>query len=120
MLPRENRLNQKKDFQRVFQKGKGLRENLLTFKWAPNNLKVSRFGFIVSKKISKKAIVRNQIKRRLREKVRIELPRLKKGIDGVIIVRPGVAKEKNQEISKNLNKIFLRAKLIRKNGSSNF
>lgn len=120
MLPKENRLNQKKDFQRVFQKGKGLRENLLTFKWISNNLKVSRFGFVISKKISKKAVVRNKIKRRLREKVRIKLSHLRKGIDGVIIVQPGAAKEKNQEIAKNLNKILLRAKLIRKNGRNNF
>lgn len=114
MLPVKNRLNKNKDFQKVFQKGKGIKENLLTFKWAPNNLKVSRFGFIVSRKVSKKAVLRNKIKRRLREKIRRELPWLKKGIDGVIIVNPAAAKEKSQEIIKSLNRIFFRVKLIKK------
>ena len=120
VLPKENRLNKKKDFQKVFKKGKGIKENLLTFKWTPNNLKVSRFSFIVSKKISKKAVLRNKIKRRLREKVKTELPRFKKGIDGVIIVNPEAAKKKSQEMIGSLNKIFSRAKIIQKNGRSNF
>ena len=120
VLPKENRLNKKKDFRKVFKKGKGIKENLLTFKWTANNLKVSRFGFIVSQKVSKKAVLRNKIRRRLREKVRAELPRFKKGIDGVIIVNPGAAEEKSQEMTGSLNKIFSRARIIQKNGRSNF
>ena len=119
MLNRKNRIGNRQVIEKLYQKGSLLKDHFLVFKYEKTD-SPSQFAITVSKKISKKAIVRNQIKRRLREKVRIELPRLKKGIDGVIIVRPGVVKEKNQEISKNLNKIFLRAKLIRKNGSSNF
>lgn len=120
MLPAKNRLNKKKDFQKVFKEGKGIKENSLTFKWASNNSKVSRFGFIISRKVSKKAVLRNKIKRKLREKVRAELSRLKKGIDGVIIVHPGAAKEKSQETTESLNKIFFRAKLIKKNERGSF
>lgn len=114
LLPSKNRLNKNKDFQKVFKEGKGIKENFLIFKWAPNNLKVSRFGFVLSKKISKKATLRNRIKRKLREKIKAELPRLQKGIDGVIVVKPGATKEKTQEIIDSLNKIFFRAKLIKK------
>ncbi len=119
MLPSENRLK-KKDFQKVFKKGKGIKENFLTFKWAVNNLKVSRFGFVVSRKVSKKATLRNKIKRKLREKVRAELPRLKVGIDGAVIVNPGAAKAESQTIAESLKKIFSRARLIKKNGKDNF
>ncbi|OGZ17816.1 MAG: ribonuclease P protein component [Candidatus Nealsonbacteria bacterium RBG_13_36_15] len=118
MLPAKNRLSKKKDFQRVFKKGRGTKEDLLIFKWAPNNLQVSRFGFAVSKKVSKKAVLRNKIKRKLREKIRKELPLLKKGIDGVVIVNPGAAKKGGQEMVGILNKIFSKTGLIKNNGKS--
>ena len=114
MLPAQNRLNKKKDFQQVFQKGKGIKEDSLIFKWAPNKFKVSRFGFVVSKKVSKKAALRNKIKRKLKEKVRKELGHLKRGIDGVIIVSPKITRKNHQELTGTLIKIFHRAKIIKK------
>ena len=67
MLPKKNRLKNKKDFERVFKQGKGFKEDFLFFKITKNNLKENRFGFIVSLKVSKKAVLRNKVKRRLRE-----------------------------------------------------
>ena len=90
MLPKENRLKKKKDFEEVFEKGKGYKEDFVYLKIRKNKLKLSRFGFIVSKKFSKKAVVRNKIKRKLRESIRTKLPRIKKGIDGVITIIPGL------------------------------
>ena len=40
----------------------------------PNDLGVVRVGFTVTKRVSKKAVTRNRIKRRLREVVRATLP----------------------------------------------
>jgi len=90
MLPSVNQLKKKKDFGKVFKEGKGYKENFLYLKIVKNNLKISRFGFITSKKFSLKATLRNKIKRRLREIIRINLEDIKKGIDGVIIVMPGL------------------------------
>lgn len=89
MLPKVNSLKKKKDFEKVFKEGQSFKESFLYLKIKKNNLKSSRFGFVVSKKISKKATIRNKIKRRLREITRIKLPFIKKGIDGVIIVASG-------------------------------
>lgn len=114
MLPSQNRLKKKKDFQKVFKKGKGLRENLITLKWVNNNLETSRFGIVISKKISKKAVLRNKIRRRLREEIKKILPHFKKGIDIVIIANPGATKEKREKIAEDLKKIFYRARLISK------
>ncbi len=55
MLPKINRLQKEKEIEEVFKKGKGFKEDFLIFKTAKNSLKTSRFGFIISKKISKKA-----------------------------------------------------------------
>jgi ribonuclease P protein component len=118
VLPKENRLTKRKDFQRVFQRGKGIKENSLALKWVRNNLKVSRFAFIVSQKVSKKAVLRNKLRRKLREKARLDLPKLQKGLDAIIIVSPGAEKKGGKELAENLNKLLLKAQLIRKSGRS--
>jgi ribonuclease P protein component len=112
MLPKANRLKKKKDFEKVFKKGKGYKEDFLYLKVAKNNLKNSRFGFAVSKKISKKATIRNQIKRRLRELARIKLPQIKKGVDGVIVVMPGLEKKDFWEMESIIDKLFTKAKIL--------
>lgn len=105
MLPKANRLKKKKDFERVFKKGKGFKQDSLYFKIFKNNLGLTRFGFVVSKKFSKKAIERNKIRRRLSEIVRIALPKLKKGIDVVIVVMPG-AEANFKKLEDTISKLF--------------
>jgi ribonuclease P protein component len=112
MLPKQNRLKKKNDFEKVFKKGKGFRQGFLFFKIAKNNLKESRFGFIVSKQVSKKAVIRNKIKRRLRKLVQLNLLKIKTGIDGVLIVKPGLETKNFLELENLLNKLFKKAKLF--------
>lgn len=112
MLPKANRLKKKKDFERVFKKGKGYKEDFLYLKVVKNNLKNSRFGFAVSKKISKKATIRNQTKRRLRELVRVRVSRIKNGIDGVIVVMPGLEKKDFWEMESMVDKLFMKAGIL--------
>jgi ribonuclease P protein component len=112
MLPKKNRLKKKKDFENVFKRGQGFKEDFLYLKALANNLKSSRFGFAVSKKFSKKATIRNKIKRRLREIVKINLPKIKKNIDGVIVVLPGLEKKDFWELEKIMEKLFTKAGLI--------
>ncbi|MBZ1345130.1 MAG: ribonuclease P protein component [Candidatus Nealsonbacteria bacterium] len=112
MLSKENRIKKKKDFERIFKEGQGFKEDFLFLKIAQNNLNISRFGFIVSKNFSKKAVFRNKMKRKLRELVRIKLDKIKKGIDGILIAQPGLAKKDFQETQEITNKIFRKAKII--------
>jgi ribonuclease P protein component len=112
MLAKINRLTKKKDIERVFKKGKGFKEDFLILKTLNNNLNESRFGFIVSQKISKKANLRNKLRRRLRELVRTKLKRIKTGRDNLVIALPGLEKKDFWEIEESLNKLFLKAKLF--------
>jgi len=114
MLPQINRLKKDKDFEKVFKKGKGYKENFLYLKIIPNNLKISRFGFITSKKFSPKAVLRNKIKRKLRELIRIILPQVKKNIDGVIIVMPGFRVNDFWELEGVINKLFKKTGILKK------
>jgi ribonuclease P protein component len=113
MLIKRNRLCKKKDFERVLKKGKGLKEDFLILKMAKNNLSQSRFGFIVGTKISKKAVLRNKLKRRLRELVRGKIEKIKKGFDIIFITQPGLENRDFWELEEILNKIFSRAKLLK-------
>jgi ribonuclease P protein component len=110
MLPEKNRLLKKKDFDLVFKQGKNFKQGFLYFKIKKNKLDSSRFGFIVSKKFSKKAVERNKIKRRLREIMKKELPKIKKPIDLIVIVNPG-AENDFQKLEEMINKLFKEAKI---------
>ena len=112
MLSKINRLKKQKDIERVFKKGKGLRQGLLLLRFVKNDLRESRIAFVVSLKVSKKAALRNKVKRRMREAVKNSLSGIKKGYDIVLTAVPGIESKGFQEIEENINKAFKRAKLL--------
>lgn len=114
MLPKKHRLVKEKDFQGVFKKGKSFFTAELGIKVLANNLDVSRFGISVGLKISKKAVVRNKIKRRLREVFRLKLAQIKPGYDFVIIALPGIVDKKYQEIDEIAMRALDKFKMIKK------
>ena len=65
-----------------------------------------KFGAIVSKKISKKAVLRNQIKRRLMEAVRLNIEIFPEGFRGIFLVKKNILDKKEGEIEECLKKIF--------------
>lgn len=106
MLPKASRIKKKNDFDAVFQKGKSFKTSLLVLKIVKNGLKHNRFGFIVSKKVSKKAVVRNKIRRRL-AKISSEAPKNKEmGSDFVFIALPGIEKKDFSEIKDSAGKLL--------------
>lgn len=113
MLPKANRLKKKKDFERVFKEGKGFREDFLFFKIAKNNSGINRFAFIVGKKLSRKATVRNKMRRCLSALVRQKLKNLKSGHDAIFLVFPGAEKREFLEIGKTIDNLFAKAKLLK-------
>lgn len=84
MLPETNRLKKKKDFERVFKEGRGARGKFMHMKVVSNNFGISRFGIVVSKKISKRAVIRNKIKRRVRAVIRKNIDKIK-NVDCIIL-----------------------------------
>lgn len=112
MLSKNNRLKKRNDFDRVFKKGRKFKEDFLLLRVAKNNFKKSRFGFIVSQKVSKKAVLRNKIKRRLRAIVKIKIPKTKEGLDVIIIANPGLEKKDFWELEEIVDNIFKKANLF--------
>ncbi len=112
MLPKENRLKKKKDFEHVFKEGKGVKEDFLFLKFFPNKLKQSRFGVVVSQKISKKAVTRNKLKRRIKKLIELNLPKIKRGKDVVLVALPGLEARDIWEIEKTINNLFKKSKIV--------
>jgi len=112
MLPKINRLKNTKDIERVFKNGKGFRGGSLFLKLVQNNLNTSRFAFIVSKKTVKKAARRNQIKRRLRNIIKKEMPRIKIGLDMVVIVQKGAESRDSKVIKEETEAVLRKANLF--------
>lgn len=112
MLSKRYCLKKENDFKSIFKNGKPCNGNLLFLKFKKNNLQISRFGFIVSKKISKKATTRNKIKRRLREIVRKNLDNIKQGFDIVIWTKEEILDKNYQEIEKGMKELLKKANLL--------
>ncbi|MDD4607180.1 MAG: ribonuclease P protein component [Patescibacteria group bacterium] len=112
MLAKPFRLTKRKDFENIWQKGKGRLDQFLGIKFLANDLENSRFAFIVSLKISKKAVQRNKVKRQLREIIRLNLDKIKPGYDIIINTRPGILKLTYQELDQTLIDLLKKLKLI--------
>lgn len=111
MLPKINRINKKKDFSDIFKKGKGFKNGFLILKFINNSLGFSRFGIVVSQKVSKKAVMRNKVRRRLGEIISKDIDNIKSGIDCVFIALPGIDKKDFLQTKELAEDLFKKAKI---------
>jgi ribonuclease P protein component len=113
MLSKDYRLRKQKDFDRVFgDKRSFFSQGALSVKIVPNGLELSRLGFIVSNRVSKKAVKRNRIKRLLREAVRLRWLEIKPGMDAVIMVRSDISDQKMNDVDKAVDSLLKRSGML--------
>ena len=113
MLAVEHRLKKAKDFQSVFDVGRGVREDGLFFKVQKGKGGTSRVGIVVSKKVSKKAVERNRIRRIIQEQMRKQVGEVKYGIDGVIVVLPEFKETTPQALAHVIPTLFTKASILK-------
>jgi ribonuclease P protein component len=92
----EQYLTRQAQFQAVYTGGKTWADRRVVLKVLPNGLDISRYGLSVSRRVGK-AVVRNRVKRRLREIVRNN--NLKPGWDIIIIARVPAAAADYEELA---------------------
>lgn len=111
-MGREQRLTREKEFEAVFGKGRSWANDLVVLRAVPNELGLTRCGFSVGKRVGK-AVVRNRVKRRLREGVRLT-PK-KDGWDMVFIARQAAAEADYHALRRAAQELLSRARLLADN-----
>jgi ribonuclease P protein component len=108
-MRREERLTKKRDFETVYKKGKSWDNKLLVMRALPNNVGASRYGFAVGKRLGG-AVVRNRVKRRLREGAR--LTPVRDGWDIVFIARQDAVDTDYHTLKRAIEELLSRAQLL--------
>ena len=87
-----NTLRRQRDFDRLFESGQRYYDKLMVtvVRRRPESDQ-ARVAFIVGSRVDKRAVVRNRIKRRLREAWRREVPQPSVGADIAFVARPNSA-----------------------------
>ena len=110
-MQRRQRLTGSKRFSQIHIEGNSAANRLLVIRYLANGSDCSRFGFLVNKRIGN-AAVRNKIKRRLREVIRLNP--VKSGWDALFIVRQGAGSAKYQDLKAATDNLLQRANLVEK------
>ena len=121
-LSRANRLRHRQDFTAVYQSG--LRRNAPHFALRalrqPSGATVmktaevmpTRIGISISQKVSKRAVIRNRIKRQIRAAIRQMLPRIAPGWRLVVVVRPIAVECDYGQILRELEQLLAEAEVL--------
>ena len=104
---RQARLNNKADFRRVFEQPEKSADDCFSVLGRSNQLGFPRLGLAISRKSSKSAVVRNSIRRVIRESFRHHQQKLG-GIDVVVIGRKNLKGRGNATLLDSLRKHWLR------------
>ncbi len=132
-LSKEHRLKRRQDFQDVYKSGRRRSSSSLTLRAlrqrqspantkevklrnSPKNKPATRFGISISQKVSKKAVVRNRIKRQLRAAIRHLLPNISPGWLVVVVVHPQANQCDYGQFLRELEQLLVEAEVI--NGHS--
>lgn len=91
MIARDFRLRRASDFARVYKYGRSFGAKDLYIKSTKTNYDFSRVAVVVSKKVSKKAVVRNKIKRQNIELLRKDWGKLKPGYNIVVTIKQDIS-----------------------------
>lgn len=108
-MGREQRLRKKREYDVVYAQGRSWANSLLVLRALPNGLAIGRWGFSTSRRLGK-AVVRNRVRRRLREVIRFTP--LKTGWDLVFVVRSAAACADYSKLRAAVTELLERSQLI--------
>ena len=105
---KKSRILKREDYLKIGQRGRRLRTKHFTVLYDKNELGYTRCGITASKKIGN-AVIRNRVKRRLREFFRLNRDKLKSSTDYIFIAGKGSSQIKYSELSDELLLAFKRS-----------
>ena len=107
-MQRQHRLGATARISEIHRRGRSVANGLLVMRVLPNGLDRSRFCFIAGKRVGK-AVVRNRVKRRLREVVRNSAAA--PGWDTVLIARKGAGDADFRQLERAVHNLIRRTRL---------
>ena len=108
-------LKKNNEFRRVYQRGTSVADRFLVIYCFPTQNNGTKFGYSISKKVGG-AVIRNRLRRILKEICRKHQDKLRPGWDIIIIARLPVAGKDYEHIEKSLLGLFKKAKLHHEKG----
>ena len=105
----KERLRKNSQFTAVYERGRTCSDSFVVLKTMPNGLEWNRYGFVAGKRLGK-AVVRNRVKRLLREVARATPT--KSGWDVVFIARSPAARASYHELEKSAAGLLRRARIL--------
>ena len=112
-LPKCGRLHENSQFQAVYRTGRSVANRMAVLYLVPNGQAVNQIGFAAGKRLGN-AVVRNRVKRLLRESYRLQQHQLLKGYDLVLVGRQAMIKADLQKTVNAFLDLCLRAKILSK------
>ena len=107
----KKKLSKTSEFKKVFSEGRRIEgKNLIIF-ILKNDYNFNRPGIIIKKETGK-AVVRNKIKRRLREALRLINKKLSPGYDIIVLAKNNIRKSDYFEICYDLENLFCKRRLL--------
>ena len=110
-MKRRYRVREDRRFREIRGRGRSYSGELLVLCALANDLPDSRFGFAVNSRIGN-AVVRNRIKRRLREVARLRMAQIRPGWDIILIARKPIRSADYHQIETACARLFRRAQLL--------
>jgi ribonuclease P protein component len=112
-MQRKLRLRNREDFSRIYRQGKSFANGQFVVYWSKQaHADPFRLGISASKKIGN-AVVRNRMRRVVKEIVRLLVDRMQEKIDIVIIVRKPAVTMNTQQLEKSIHHVLKRAGLLK-------
>ena len=112
MLPRRNRLIKDLDIKKVKKSRNFLFSPCFKLSYLQNQLDISRFTVVISVKASKKATVRNRLKRQVRDVIHAKIKEIKSGYDIIISGNSKAVLLSYGDIRQELLRLFKKAGIL--------
>lgn len=110
-LPKQNILRKNKQFQSVYRYGKSYSNRMMVLYVLPNCELERKVGFAAGKRLGN-AVVRNRVKRLLRETYRLNQHRLKRGFGLLLVGRKPMVGVKYKVVDKAFGDLCTRAHIF--------
>jgi ribonuclease P protein component len=112
MLPKDRRIRTGAEISAAFSKGRAYHGKHATIRVLPSTGAAPRFGFIVSRRVSPSAVVRNRVKRQLRAAA-AEASGETSPAQVLVVAKPAATERTQPELQDELIELLKKATLIR-------